>query len=105
MVENAAEIRLVVRFAFRVDHRRLRVAPIQAGVAHDGAVADRAPSRVSSVAPSSAMDSSTLRVFALMGTNAQVIVQSIERLQTATKDAGRRLSETLTSASVKPRRG
>jgi hypothetical protein len=34
-----------------------------------------------------------------------VILQSIKRLQTATKEAGRRLSETLTSASVKPRRG
>jgi hypothetical protein len=42
MVENAAEIRLVVRFGSPVGRRRLRVAPIQAGAAHDGALADRA---------------------------------------------------------------
>jgi hypothetical protein len=104
MVENAAEIRLVVRFGFPVDHRRLRVAPIQAGAAHDGAVADQALLGEFG-RPELGHDSSTLRVFALMETNAQVILQSIERLRTATKEAGRRLSETLTSASVKPRRG
>jgi hypothetical protein len=39
----------------------------------------------------------TQRTLALMGTNARVVVQSIDRLQVVAMDAGRRLRETLTS--------
>jgi hypothetical protein len=39
------------------------------------------------------------RTLVLMGTNARLVVQSIDRLQAVAMDSGRRLRETLTSAS------
>ncbi|PYN79641.1 MAG: hypothetical protein DMD96_17060 [Candidatus Rokuibacteriota bacterium] len=41
----------------------------------------------------------TQRALSLMGANAKVVVQSIDRLQAAAMDTGRRVRETLTTAS------
>jgi hypothetical protein len=47
------------------------------------------------------------RALLLLGTNARIVAQSIDRLQTSAMDTGRRLRDTLTSAPARetPRRG